>query len=286
MELTEEKRLQLLNLEQELHSGIIGQPRAIASVSAVLRRGELNLTEPGRPKGTFLFLGPTGVGKTQLAKDFTRCLGGSDSSMAIFDMSEFQRPSAVQQLLGTRRNKGKFYEKLGPGSAVKTVVFDEVEKAHRPLLDLLLQVFDEGRVTLGDGAVLDFRERYVVLTSNLASESILKAQAGFRSSLERFVRGEARKFLRPELFGRIDLVEVFQPLTFAQRVEIGRMIAVKEIARLKALGESAEDVIGDTLLAMCAKDGDLGARPLRRKIHAIIQEAVVMRNLGSLEDAA
>lgn len=279
MELSEVMKLRLGQLAAGLGEGIIGQESAISSVVSVALRAECGLKEPGRPKGSFLFMGPTGVGKTQMPKDLTRLLYDSEDAIAIFDMSEFQRPSSIQQLLGTRRSKGRLHSLIGSG--VRTVVLDEVEKAYKPLLNLLLQVLDGGRLTLGDGEVVDFQDRYLFLTSNLESEAILKAQSGLPSALRRFVEAQAMAFFTPELFGRIEVVEVFQPLSFAQRVEIGRLIAAREVERLRALGEPAEEVVGNTLLAMCAKDCDLGARPLRKKIQAIIQDALIIRKMAT-----
>lgn len=259
-------------LESMIRSAIVGQDRAVSSVASWVKRGERGLLESGKPAASFCFLGPTGVGKTQLAKEFTRGIGGE---LAFFDMSVCSRAGSVQELLGSRRTEGLFAALLDP--RIKTVLLDEIEKAHGTVRDLLIPMLGEGRVILANGQVVSLEGRYVVMTSNLASEVILKAQGGMGSSLSRFVRNEALKFLRPETYGRIDLVEVFQPLSFAHRVEIGRRIAAQEVARLKALGHPAENVLGDTLLAMCAKDCDLGVRPLKRKIQSIIQEALLAK---------
>ena len=279
MNLSSESKRQLIYLEDYLNGKILGQRAAVSSVSSYLKRGECGLAVPNQPLGSFLFLGPTGVGKTQLTKEFCGYLFGNEA-LAAFDMSEYQRPTAVRQLLGSDVREGRLHDSLLRGSKKKVILFDEIEKAHPLFRDLLLQMLAEGRVTLGSGEVIDLQPYYIVLTSNLASEAILKAQKGSQASLRRFVEAAAQRFLRPELLGRIDLVEVFQPIAFTDRVRIGRMLVDAEVDRLEKLGEHPSKLFDDTLLAMCALDGNLGIRPLRRKIQGILQNDLIFKELA------
>lgn len=266
----------LANLRAHLEAAVIGQESAIETVHGVLLRGELGLTTRGRPLGTFLFLGPTGVGKTQLAKSAAEYLFG-DSGFAVFDMSEFQGPDAVRQMIGGETDKGRFARTIERVGSKGFILFDEIEKADRGVLDLFLQILDKGSLTLASGVHLDLTGFYIAMTSNISSEAILKAQGGSPTALQRFVQSQAETYLRPELYGRIDKVLVFSPLTFPTRVAIGQMIADRESERLRQLGIVIDELPRDSVVALCAREGRLGIRPLRNRIEEVLQQQAVQK---------
>ena len=169
------KTEQLEQLKSHLLEQIIGQEDAIKETAEILRIGEMGMAEKTRPKGSFLYLGATGVGKTELVVCFNRYLFG-DESLVRLDMSEFQHPDSIYQFLGTAERAGAFQNLLERTNGQGTILFDEIEKAYPPILDLLLQVLDNGRLTLTDGTILDLTPYYTVLTSNIASNAIVKAR--------------------------------------------------------------------------------------------------------------
>ena len=253
-------------LAGELRSHIIGQDEIVDEVAQRLRIGEAGLSDADRPRGSFLFLGPTGVGKTELALTFTRKLFGRGHLVRL-DMSEYQHPDSVFQFLGRPGQESSFANLIGQAGGGGTVLLDEIEKAYPPVLDLLLQILDTGRLTLSDGSTLKLSPFYIVMTSNIASKAMVAVGHRSRTSLRRFVEFQAQQVLRPELFARIDSVQVFNRLTWADLLAIAEIYFRKEIARLEGLGTRFEQAPNLTeLLAGDDLDQSLGVRPLKQKI--------------------
>lgn len=267
----------LQSLEHHLAQHIVGQPHIIPEVAASLQNGELGLTDPSRPKGTFLFLGPTGVGKTELTLAFTRELFGGEDQLIRLDMSEYQTQEALGILLGRHGGEtgllARRYEQVaGRG----TLLLDEIEKAHPRVLDILLQVLDAARVTMADGTTLDLSAFYVVCTSNIASHAILDARRSVRATLVRFVEAQAQAQLRPEVFARFDTVSVFDKLAFEDVVPIAKLLLEQELAlhhQRQGITLTYSDDVPD-YLASEGFHSRLGARPLRRTVETKIREVV------------
>ena len=272
----EERLHRLKGLESHLSANVIGQHNVIPSVAEALLDGELGLTDPLRPKGTFLFLGPTGVGKTELCLCFTRFLMGSDEMLARFDMSEFQTQESLGILLGAKLGeRGLIAQRLDAIGRRGTLLFDEIEKAHPRVLDILLQILDAARITMADGSTLDLSGYYVVGTSNIAAQAILEARSCVRSTLVRFIERQAQAQLRPEVFARFGTVAVFDRLEFDDLERIAKHMLDRELARHTERGvqiEYDEDVV--PFLAGIGYDSRLGARPMRVTIERFVRAAI------------
>ena len=267
-------RERLARLPEHLCSRIRGQPEVIARVAAVLQRAELGLTKPGRPKASFLFLGPTGVGKTELTLCFSDYLLGS-GSVQRFDMSEYQNQNAVGLLLGEHLGERGLLGAALDRREVATLLFDEIEKAHPRVLDLFLQMLDAARVTLADGNTLDLSRCYIVMTSNLGSAEIMGLHHSAYSTMERHVLTRAQQSLRPELYARLTEKLVFNRLTYDVQVEVARLRLEEEIAFYAARGHrigAGEDVLN--FLVRVGYHPRLGARPLRDAVERMIGDAV------------
>ena len=271
----------LENLEAHLLSLILGQEHAIKEVAKILRIGEMGLAEPTRPKGSFLFLGPTGVGKTELALSFTRYLF-DESNLVRLDMSEFQHPDSIFQFVGRPGLPGQFQQRLESTGGKGTILLDEIEKAYPPILDLLLQILDNGRLTLASGEVLDLCPYYIVLTSNIASKAVIQARQRSGATLRRFVETRAQQVLRPELFSRIDSAQVFNRLSWEVLLKIAEGIRQAEIERLGRRGikiESAPTLEG--LVNDSGRNVALGARPLKRLINRQLRLRALSIRVGA-----
>jgi ATP-dependent Clp protease ATP-binding subunit ClpA len=276
----------ILRLHQHLLDRIRGQSEVVDRVVSLLKRAELGLTRPGRPKGSFLFLGPTGVGKTELTLAFTDWLFGPGRAHR-FDMSEYQNQSAVGLLLGERLGERGLLGSAYDRSRVGTILFDEIEKAHPRVLDLFLQILDAARVTLADGETLDLSGFYIVMTSNIGSAEILNAQHSAYSTLERHVLSRAQQGLRPEIYARVTEKLVFNRLTFDTQVEIAKMRIDEELAFLRTRGHQATtdtDVLN--FLVRVGYNPRLGARPLRDAVEKHIGDAVADALLNGMQEAS
>lgn len=273
-EISPELIAQLNTLEPHLRSVIRGQNHIIPRVASVLQRGELRFTRSNRPRGSFLFLGPTGVGKTELALAFTRCLFGAENLLR-FDMSEYQTQDRLAVLLG-----GKQGEEGTLGQAVKrlrkgTILFDESEKAHPRILDILLQILDAARITLATGETLDLSNFYIVLTSNLGAADVMQLQHAPFATMERHVLSRASRTFRPELFARITEKLVFNRLTYEVQLDIAESMLTAELAFLAEKGihlTAAPEVL--PFLIQRGFHPHLGARPLRDVIEKHVRDAV------------
>jgi ATP-dependent Clp protease ATP-binding subunit ClpA len=276
MSFDQEQREKLLGLSAELKAVITGQDAVIDLVADRLQHGELGLTSEGRPKASFLFLGPTGVGKTELTLRFTELLTGP-ARVVRLDMSEYQTADRLGLLLGTAETPGRIAEGFDACGGRGTLLFDEIEKAHPRVLDVLLQLLDAARLTTGRNRVLDFSKWYVVLTSNIGAQRIMTMRKSKYETMERLVRQDAQRELRPEIFARIMLTVVFDKLDYeAQRTIAVSMIA-KECAALAARGfaiEPRRDV--SEVVVQQGYHERLGARPMRDATERLIRNAVAI----------
>ena len=275
----------LRKLEPYLAGSILGQAHVISRVVSVLHRGELGLSTLGRPRGSFLLLGPTGVGKTELTIEFTRYLFGNDR-LFRFDMSEFQTQDTIGLLLGARINDVGLLARPLAGGNEGTLLFDEIEKAHPRVLDLLLQILDAARVTIASGETLDFSTFYVVLTSNLGAFEILSLQHSSFATMERHVLAKAQQSLRPELFARITEKLVFNRLSYDVQLEIARQMLTKEINFL--ITKEIEISCDRSVLPFLVRRGfhpRLGARPMRDAIEYYVRGAVAEAELVDISSA-
>lgn len=272
------ERQKLLELEQRLAERVIGQPEAVAAVAASIRRARAGMQDPRRPVGSFLFLGPTGVGKTELAKALAAALFDEEDALVRLDMSEFMERNAVARLVGAPPGYVGYEEGGQLTEAVRrrpyaVLLLDEVEKAHPEVFNLLLQVLDDGRLTDSQGRTVDFRHTVVVMTSNLASRAILEsARSGDDSGLEAAVERALAGQFRPEFLNRIDEVIRFRPLAPSDLQRIVRLQVAELAALLKE--QRLELEIDEAVVSRLAELGyepEFGARPLRRVLRRRIE---------------
>ena len=264
----------LAELENYLRSRIRGQDHVINRVASVLRRGELGLSHPSRPKGSFLFIGPTGVGKTELATCFTEYIFGPEC-LHRFDMSEYQNQSSVGLLLGESPSEGGMLGHALARSSQGTLLFDEMEKAHPLILDLFLQILDAGRITLANGETKKLGGYYIVFTSNIGSSEAMRMEHSVFSAIERTVLRKVDQTLRPELVGRITEKVVFGRLSYDTQREICEGMIQKEAKRLQGMGHQV--IITPELIEQLIREGyhrTLGARPMRNVVEKRLQEWV------------
>jgi len=275
----------LTALEPHLNSKIIGQNHVIPRVCSVLERGQLGLQPTGKPLGSFLFLGPTGVGKTELTLEFSRYLFGSDSVFR-FDMSEFLHLDNVKLFMGDETGSPGRLGKVLSGHNQGVLLFDEIEKAHRLIWDLFLQMLDAARITLADYRAYDLSGFYIVCTSNIGSQQLLRPTRLPFVTLERAVVSELHRFFRPELIGRFDEKIVFRPLSPDIQREIGRLAIDEDLGRLHEKGFDL--TVSEEAFEFLVRRGihkALGARPMKRTVQKFIgdaiREAIKTRKLGS-----
>jgi ATP-dependent Clp protease ATP-binding subunit ClpA len=269
-----EQREKLRTLGTRLKSALTGQDMAIELVTERLQHGELGLTTPGRPKASFMFLGPTGVGKTELTLRFTEDLIGPGRVVRL-DMSEYQTADRLALLLGTTEEAGRIAEGFDACAGRGTLLFDEIEKAHPRVLDVLLQLLDAARLTTGRNRVLDFSDWYVVLTSNIGAQRIMTLRKSKYETMERLVRQDAQRELRPEIFARITVTVVFNKLDYDAQCEIAGGMIAKECGALVARGFaiSPEPTISDLVIQRGYHER-LGARPMRDATELLIRNAL------------
>jgi ATP-dependent Clp protease ATP-binding subunit ClpC len=271
----------LLQIEEELHERVIGQDQAITSLADAIRRARAGLTDPRRPIGSFVFMGPTGVGKTELAKALAEFLFDDQDALVRLDMSEYQERHTVSRIVGAPPGYVGYDEAGGLTELVRrrpyrVILLDEIEKAHPDVFNVLLQVMDDGRLTDGHGRTVDFRNTILIMTSNLGTGTGA-GSIGFATGRsvddgerhDREVRAEQalKEVFRPEFLNRIDEVIVFEPLTQAELLQIVELMAAEERSRLEEQGLTFE--LSDAAKAALAEEGhdpQYGARPLRRVI--------------------
>ncbi len=269
----------LRSLPARLKARLTGQDRAIDLVSERLQHGELGLTTRGRPKASFLFLGPTGVGKTELTLQFTEDLIGPGRVVRL-DMSEYQTADRLALLLGTAEETGRIAEGFDACEGRGTLLFDEIEKAHPRVLDVLLQLLDAARLTTGRNRLLDFSDWYVVLTSNIGAPRIMTLRKSKHETMERLVRQDAQRELRPEIFARITLAVVFNKLDFDAQCQIATGMVAAECTALAARGfainpeQSAREIV-----VQRGYHERLGARPMRDATELLVRNALAQELL-------
>ena len=240
-QLTTEERERLMRLEQELHDRIVGQEEAVTAVAEAVRRARAGLADPNRPDGSFLFLGPTGVGKTELARALAEALFGDESLMVRFDMSEFQERHTVSRLVGAPPGYVGYEEAGQLSEAVRrrpyaVLLFDEIEKAHGDVFNILLQILDDGRLTDAQGRTVDFKNTIVIMTSNLGADRIQEyaRTGGDFEQLKDELMDVLRMSFRPEFINRIDEIIVFRALSSEQLADITRLLLDRLVRRMRA----------------------------------------------------
>jgi len=281
------EREKLLEMEDRLSERVVGQGEAVKAVSDAIRRSRAGLSDPSRPNGSFLFLGPTGVGKTELTKALTYFLFDTEDAMIRIDMSEFMEKHSVARLIGAPPGyvgyeQGGYLTEAVRRRPYSVILLDEIEKAHHDVFNILLQVLDDGRLTDGQGRTVDFRNCVIVMTSNLGSSEI-QAMAGEQNyaEIKQAVMEQVSRHFRPEFINRIDEAVVFHPLTQQQ------IRAIAQI-QLQSLGERLKDRDMDISFSDAAMDtlGKLGfdpvygARPLKREIQQTIENPIAMSILS------
>ena len=302
VQLTQEESQRLLKLEDILHERIIGQNEAVTAVAKAIRRGRVGLKDPNRPVGSFIFLGPTGVGKTELCKALAQAMFGDENAMIRFDMSEFMEKHTVSKLIGSPPgyvgyDEGGQLTEMVRRKPYSVLLFDEIEKAHPDVFNMLLQILDEGRLTDSQGRHVNFRNTVIIMTSNVGARLITEKQAslGFfggeqqaqndSAKIRESVLGELKKLFKPEFLNRVDDTIVFNKLTEKDIQAIAKNLLKNLEKRLNDLDIKAE--FDDSAVEAVAKAGFdelYGARPLKRAIQSNIEDAISEKMLdGSIK---
>jgi ATP-dependent Clp protease ATP-binding subunit ClpC len=284
--LTEEETAKLLRMEDDLHERIVGQDEAIQAVSRAIRRTRAGLKDPRRPSGSFIFLGPSGVGKTETAKALAAFLFGTESALIQLDMSEYMEKHTVSRLVGSPPGYVGYDEGGQLTEAVRrkpfsVVLFDEIEKAHPDVFNTLLQILEDGRLTDSQGRTVDFKNTVIIMTSNLGTQDMKRKAVGFSTDtdaasyekIKERVTEALKKQFRPEFLNRIDEVIVFHELTMDEVKAIVDLMIVRIREQLKS--QAVELVLSDDAKAFLAGQGydpQLGARPLRRAIQRMLED--------------
>ncbi len=297
--LTEGESQRLLKLEEALHQRVVGQDEAVSAIAKAIRRSRVGLKDPKRPIGSFLFLGPTGVGKTELCKTLAEAMFGDENAMIRIDMSEYMERHTVSRLVGSppgyvgHEEGGQLTEKVRR-KPYSVVLFDEIEKAHEDVWNILLQILEDGIVTDSQGRRVDFKNTIIVMTSNLGARNITSqtGKLGFDggeknndearhfAQVKEAVMAEVRRTFRPEFLNRIDETIVFRPLTEEDIRQIAKRMLDNTARRMAQQGITLEST--DEAVAVLAKDGfdpQYGARPLRRAIQNEVEDAVAEQML-------
>ena len=275
----------LVNMEQRLHSRVIGQDDAVEAIANAVRRARAGLQDPNRPIGSFIFLGPTGVGKTELARALAAFLFDDESHMVRIDMSEYMEKHAVSRLIGAPPGYVGYDEGGQLTEAVRrrpysVVLFDEIEKAHPDVFNSLLQVLDDGRLTDGQGRTVDFKNTVIIMTSNVGSHLVGDAGDWERAEVREQVMGELRRTFRPEFLNRVDDIVVFHRLS---RADLDHVVEI-QLERLRKLltDRDLEIELTPNALRFLGDEGYdpvYGARPLKRAIMRHVQDPLARRLL-------
>ena len=271
------ERDKLMHIEEKLHERVVGQDEAIVAVSDAIRRSRAGLSDPNRPYGSFMFLGPTGVGKTELCKALAGFLFDADDHMIRIDMSEFMEKHSVARLIGAPPgyvgyDEGGYLTEAVRRKPYSVILFDEIEKAHPDVFNVLLQVLDDGRMTDGQGRTVDFKNTVIVMTSNLGSHKIQSMDSDDPGVVKLAVMAEVRSHFRPEFINRIDEIVVFHALDDNNIGSIAK-IQLKHLEERLAKMEMTLDVSPGALqkIAEAGYDPVYGARPLKRAIQQEIE---------------
>ncbi len=287
--LTQTEANRLMNLEKTLHKRVIGQEEAVSAVARAVRRGRVGLKEPGRPIGSFLFLGPTGVGKTEVSKALAEAVFGDENALIRVDMSEYMEKYSVSKIIGSApgyvgyEEGGQLSEKIRR-HPYSVVLFDEIEKAHPDIFNILLQVLDDGHITDSQGRRVDFKNTIIIMTSNAGAQAIVEPKhLGFATgdtakadyeNMKSNVMDEVKRIFRPEFLNRISETIVFKPLTRDDLHNIVNLLSTSLKKRCKESFDITLDIKKDVLdyIVDKAYEPKYGARPLRRKIQTEIED--------------
>ena len=290
--INQDENERLKNLSQKLHERVIGQNEAIESVSKAIKRSRVGLKDPKRPIGSFMFLGPTGVGKTELSKALAEALFGEEKDLIRIDMSEYMEAHSISKMIGSPPGYVGFDEAGGLTEKIRrkpysVILFDEIEKAHPDVLNLLLQILDDGRLTDSHGRVVDFKNTVIIMTSNLGARQITeKKTLGFSSDnkeeqekeydrVKKDVMAELKKEFKPEFINRIDEIIVFHKLTKEEITQIAEIMLKEVRNRLEEKEITIEiDDKAKELIVKKGTDEKYGARPLRRAIQTLIEDKI------------
>ncbi len=284
----EEESAKLLRIEEELHRRIISQDRAISALARAIRRSRAGLKLPGRPVGSFLFLGPTGVGKTEMARTLTAFLFGSERALVRFDMSEFMEKHSVSKLIGSPpgyvgyEEGGQLTERVRR-APYSVILLDEIEKAHPDVFNILLQVFEDGALTDGLGNTVDFKNAIIIMTSNIGARYLeRRSHMGFQSAAEgatekkgeELVMSEVKRLFNPEFLNRLDEIIVFNALTDADLIQILELLVGQMNQNLaqKNISLTLSQEAGRWILDKTCADRSYGARPLRRALQKYVED--------------
>jgi ATP-dependent Clp protease ATP-binding subunit ClpC len=293
----EEETQKLLRVEEELHKRIVSQEKAISALARAIRRSRAGLKNPSRPIGSFLFLGPTGVGKTEVARTLANFLFGSDKALIRFDMSEFMEPHSVAKLIGSPPgyvgygDGGQLTERVRR-SPYSIILLDEVEKAHPDVFNILLQVFEDGQLTDGLGNTVDFKNTIIIMTSNIGAKYLVKEKKniGFASDsedrinqdIEKQVMGDVKRAFNPEFLNRLDETILFQSLSDGDLLQIVELLVQQLNANLaqKSITISVNEEAKRWILDKTLTDRSYGARPLRRALQRYIEDPLSEALIG------
>jgi ATP-dependent Clp protease ATP-binding subunit ClpC len=284
----EEETQKLLRIEEELHKRVISQDKSISALSRAIRRSRAGLKNPNRPIGSFLFLGPTGVGKTEVARTLAQFMFGTEKSLIRFDMSEFMEKHSVSKLIGSPpgyvgyEEGGQLTERV-KRAPYSVVLLDEIEKAHPDVFNILLQVFEDGQLTDGLGNTVDFKNTIIIMTSNIGARHLQRREGlGFQSSkedmisdkVEELVKGEVKRTFNPEFLNRLDEVIIFNALSEADLIQILELMVnqLNQNLAQKAITVSVADEAKKWILNQTLTDRTYGARPLRRALQKYIED--------------
>jgi ATP-dependent Clp protease ATP-binding subunit ClpB len=275
----------LIHMEDRLHARVVGQDEAVRVVSEAVRRARAGLQDARRPIGSFLFLGPTGVGKTELARALAEFLFDDEHAMVRLDMSEYQEKHTVARMIGAPPGYVGYEEGGALTEAVRrrpyaVILLDEIEKAHPEVLNVLLQLLDDGRLTDGQGRTVDFKHTLIIMTSNLGSDAILEFGERDRSEMEALVQRALRQHFRPEFLNRVDETVIFRQLSREQIRHIVELHAesLKQLLSQRGISLTLSDSARDAL-AEEGYDPHFGARPLKRTLQRRIQNPLAMKLL-------
>jgi ATP-dependent Clp protease ATP-binding subunit ClpB len=281
----EGEQQKLLHIEGRLRQRVVGQDQALVALANAVRRARAGLQDPNRPVGSFIFLGPTGVGKTETVRALAEFLFDDEQAMVRLDMSEFMEKHSVARLIGAPPGyvgyeEGGFLTEAVRRRPYSVVLFDEIEKAHPDVFNTLLQIFDDGRLTDGHGRTVDFRNTVLVLTSNVGSQFIVDLGADQAEEMERRVLEALRAQFKPEFLNRVDDVIIYHQLS---REHIGRIVTIQLGRVRKLLAERRLELElteeAKQLLADRGFDPHYGARPLKRVIQRMVQDPLAMKIL-------
>ena len=284
----EDEQQKLIRIEEELHKRVISQDRAIAALARAIRRSRAGLKAPGRPVGCFLFLGPTGVGKTEVARRLAEFLMGSEKALVRFDMSEYMEKHSVSKLIGAPpgyvgyEEGGQLTERVRR-TPYSIVLLDEIEKAHPDVYNILLQVFEDGQLSDGLGNTVDFRNAILIMTSNLGARYLQKRSTlGFQSAaeeqsdqrMEDQVMGEVRRLFNPEFLNRLDEIIIFNPLTDEDLMRIIEILVnqINETLIHRQVQIALTPEARHWILEKTCGDRSYGARPLRRALQRYVED--------------